>query len=74
MNPLSRRLAALEIQAKPAGRVRTFFHPRAGEMNEAQRAAWLAEQAPDLDPRDQVVVFCWITDEVERSPLAAVAA
>jgi hypothetical protein len=64
----------LEIQAKPAGRVRVFFHPRAGEMDETERAAWLAEQAPDLEPRDQVVVFCWMTDEVERSPLDPVAA
>lgn len=73
MNPLARRLAALEFQAKPAGRVRVFFHPRGGEMDEAERAAWVAEQAPDLDPSDQVMVFCWITDEGGR-PLDQVAA
>jgi hypothetical protein len=52
------RLTALEAALTPPGRNRCFFLPRA--MSEAERAAWLAQQAPDLRPADQVVFIGWV--------------
>lgn len=52
------RLARLEAEAAPAGRVRVFRLPR--EMSAPEIAAWREEHVPDATAGDLLIFIQWL--------------